>query len=133
MTENGDVVDGYAAACEEREQLYPTGLQLETTGVALPHADSHYVKRSAIAVATLLEPVTFRKMGDPAQDVSVRAVFMLAPQKGEEQLLFLEGLVRFFPTGRSVAKTVLPFIRSPGCPIFAEIRFWKDIIVQKFW
>lgn len=96
MTENGDVADGYAAACEEREQLYPTGLQLETTGVALPHADSHYVKRSAIAVATLLEPVTFRKMGDPAQDVSVRAVFMLAPQKGEEQLLFLEGLVAFF-------------------------------------
>lgn len=95
LANNGYVVDGYTSACTEREQLYPTGLQLKSTGVALPHADTHYVKHSAIAVATLKEPVTFRQMGDPDAEVAVRVVFLLAPQKGEEQLAFLEGLVSF--------------------------------------
>lgn len=97
LADNGYVADGYAKACTEREQLYPTGLQLESTGVALPHADAQYVKHSAIAVATLREPVAFRQMGDPETEVAVRVVFLLAPLKGEEQLAFLEGLIAFIP------------------------------------
>lgn len=95
LTNNSYVTPGYAAACAEREQLYPTGLQLATMGVALPHADSRYVRHSAIAVATLKEPVMFRQMGDPDTKVGVKIVFMLAPQKGEEQLAFLESLTAF--------------------------------------
>ena len=57
------VRSSFADAVIRREAAHPTGLSLGLAeNIALPHADAVHVKSSAIAVATLAEPVDFRDM-----------------------------------------------------------------------
>ena len=50
LFEKGYVNDGFAKAILEREEEFPTGLQLEKTAVAIPHTYSEYVKKPFIYV-----------------------------------------------------------------------------------
>ena len=68
-------------ALKEREKVFPTGLQIDDKGVAIPHTDMEHVNRSAIAIASLKNPVSFYQMGtspDEGEVVSVKLVIMLA-------------------------------------------------------
>jgi len=78
LFEQGFVKDSYTQAVLDREIVYPTGLKAKVTGVAVPHTDTEHVNQSAVAVATLKEPVIFNGMGAPKTEVSVFIVMMLA-------------------------------------------------------
>ena len=75
---NKYVKDTYTQAVLDREVIYPTGLQARVAGVAIPHTDTDHVNSPAVAVATLQEPVIFKGMGAPENEISVDIVMMLA-------------------------------------------------------
>ncbi len=80
----GAVGPGYAAATIAREKEHPTGLPTKPFCIAIPHADANGVLRSALAVATLKQPVTFRNMADPDEELAVEVVLLLANNSPEE-------------------------------------------------
>ena len=78
LHEAGVVGEDFATACVEREKNFPTGLDIDGMGVAIPHTDVSHVNRPAIAIAVLKNPVTFIQMGTDDEEVGVKLVFMLA-------------------------------------------------------
>ena len=77
LTKVGFGKASYVQALKNREEEYPTGLNVNGIGVAIPHTPVEYVNATAICIGVLKEPVTFLEMGtdDP---VPVKLVFMLA-------------------------------------------------------
>jgi len=90
----GCVKPSWIEAALAREKVYATGLPTEVP-VGLPHTDAVHCLRPAIAVATLAQPVTWGRLGDPSQTVPVQIVFALAVVKPEEQVKTLTKLIDF--------------------------------------
>ncbi|MDD3028265.1 MAG: PTS sugar transporter subunit IIA [Erysipelotrichaceae bacterium] len=81
--------DTYVEALLKREAEFPTGLDVDGVGVAIPHTDVSHVKVPGVAIAVLKNPVDFIQMGSDDDKVSVSIVFMLAvvnPQAHLEKL-----------------------------------------------
>lgn len=78
LEQKGYVKPSYISAVLQREEVYPTGLLLESINIAIPHTDSEHVEKSAILLARLAHPVVFQYMGDPKESVSVDFIAMLA-------------------------------------------------------
>jgi galactitol PTS system EIIA component len=89
----GVVKPSFAEAIQVREAEFATGLPGANMGVALPHADAQHVNRSAIAVATLAHPVTFRMMGLHDELIHAEIVFMLALAEGHLHMELLSNLM----------------------------------------
>jgi PTS system galactitol-specific IIA component len=92
----GLVAADYGRQTYARELKHPTGLPTRPFAIAFPHADAEGVYRSALAVAALARPVTFRNMGDPEADLDVSMVFMLANRDPREQVAALRSLALLF-------------------------------------
>lgn len=78
LTREGYTKESYIEALAERERNYPTGLDINGIGVAIPHTDVSHVNQSGIAIAVLREPVTFIQMATDDEEVKVKLVFMLS-------------------------------------------------------
>lgn len=87
------VKESYMEAVLKREEAYPTGIPTKPIGVAIPHTDIEHIIKPGIAVATLINPVTFNEMGAPENVVDVRVVFMLAVAEPHMQIQLLQGLM----------------------------------------
>lgn len=74
----GYAKESYVQALKDREKDYPTGLDVDGIGVAIPHTSVEHVLKSGVAIATLKEPVTFVQMGTDDETAEVEVVFMLA-------------------------------------------------------
>ena len=92
----GFVSAEYGAQTWAREQVHPTGLPTKPFCIAFPHADAQGVNRSALAVASMKEPVRFKNMADPEEDLDILLVFMLANRSPEEQIETLRNLALLF-------------------------------------
>lgn len=92
----GTVGADYADATIERERNHATGLPTKPFPIAFPHADAEGVLESALAVATLNQPVGFKNMADPDEELQVELVIMLANRSPEEQIQTLRGLAELF-------------------------------------
>ena len=57
--QEGYCKETYKEALKEREAEYPTGLDIDGIGVAIPHTDVSHVNRQGTAIAVLKNPVTF--------------------------------------------------------------------------
>lgn len=90
------VKDTYIDAVVEREAIYPTGLQLKGTAVAMPHTAGIHVNTPAVCVAKLAHPVTFAHMGDPDVKVEAELLFMMAIQNPDAQLETLQKVMGVF-------------------------------------
>lgn len=93
---NGYVHDSFVNAVLEREKVFATGLPTPEIQVAIPHADVEHVKRSAIAVGLLANPVTFGEMGSVDGTVDVQIACCLAVKESESLVLLLQNLVGIF-------------------------------------
>lgn len=101
----GFVEHGFAEAVIKREKLYPTALPTEVLKVAIPHPmERNTIKKSAIIIAKLKEPVNFTLMGSDTDQVPVDIVFTLAVDGGEHQLTILQELVGLFSEPKSMQK-----------------------------
>ena len=93
LIEKGIVKESYKEAILNREKVFPTGLQFEKYGIAIPHTDVEHVNKEKIAVMTLENPVSFYQMGTNDVEVSVKVIFMLALKEAHSQLSILQQLI----------------------------------------
>ena len=96
VVREGYAKDSYVQALSEREAEFPTGLDIDGFGVAIPHTAVEHVNKSGIAIARLKEPVTFIQMGSDDDPVEVKLVFMLAvidPKQHIEELQRILGII----------------------------------------
>lgn len=77
-TREGYTKESYVQALITREKEFPTGLDVDGYGVAIPHTSVEHVNQSGVAIAILKNPVTFVQMGTDDETVGVQIVFMLA-------------------------------------------------------
>ena len=96
MHAKGFVSADYGAQTWAREMIHPTGLPTKPFCIAFPHADAEGVHQSALALATMKSPVTFKNMGDPDEDLQVLMVLMLANRDPVEQVHTLRNLAVLF-------------------------------------
>ncbi|CAM2982842.1 PTS galactitol transporter subunit IIA [Streptococcus agalactiae LMG 14747] len=88
------VKESFVEAVIEREAIFPTGLQFDGYGVALPHTDAEHVEETQIAVMTLEKPVTFTQMATVDQEVTVQLIIMLAIKEAHSQVEMLQKLIQ---------------------------------------
>ena len=87
----GRVKEDFVAATLKREAEMPTGLPLGgEINAAIPHVDIEYVNQSALALATLAEPVIFYNMVENDVEVPCRLVIMLALDAPKSQIEMLQ-------------------------------------------
>lgn len=86
--------DNYAANLKKREADFPTALEFNDIGVAIPHADSESLKEEFISLITLDKPLTFRAMENPDKEIKVKIVFVLGLLKANDQLETLQAIVK---------------------------------------
>ena len=98
----GCVKDSFLEGITNREQEFPTGLEVNQIGFAIPHTDSAHVNSSQICFASLKEPLVFSDMTDKSHEIPVRLVFMLAMSQPHEQIDTLQNLVRLFQNEEKV-------------------------------
>lgn len=104
LTAGGYVREGWRAALEEREAAYPTGLAFAACSVAIPHVDPAFLARPYIAVVRPREPVAFRSMADPDQEVRAEFVFNLGVMRDDGQVAVLQQLMGLFFDEGAVAE-----------------------------
>jgi PTS system galactitol-specific IIA component len=91
LSELGYVHDDFVEATLAREASMPTGLPLSgAVNAAIPHVDLKFVRRPAVALATLKHPVIFHNMVDVEADVPVQLVIMLALDQPKSQIETLQ-------------------------------------------
>ncbi|MDN6663379.1 MAG: PTS sugar transporter subunit IIA [Tetragenococcus koreensis] len=86
--------NSYVDALKKRESDFPTAIQFNDVGVAIPHADSEHIKNEFIALVTLDEPIKFKAMEDSDQEIEVTIVFVLGLLKANDQLETLQAIVK---------------------------------------
>lgn len=96
FVEAGVVEPNFLEGITKREMNFPTGLQLNVYGVAIPHTDPEYVKETQIGFMSLNNPVEFRDMGDLDNTIQVSMIFMMAIKEAHGQLEMLQKLMGMF-------------------------------------
>lgn len=94
--EQGFVKDSYIDAAVKREGVFPTGLQLQNLGIAMPHTDPEHVNKPGVCIAQLKKPVTFSHMGEPETKVEAEILFMMAVLDPNEQVHTLQSVLNVF-------------------------------------
>ena len=90
LIEEKMVKPSFKNAVLERENSYPTGLQFDGYGIALPHTDSEHVIKSQIAIMTLEKPVKFVEMASSDKEIDVKNIFMLALKDSNQHIKILQ-------------------------------------------
>ena len=96
LMENDCVNQDFLANIIKREEVFPTGLEINGIGVAIPHTDSEYVKESQVGFLSLKKPLSFTEMGTNDKVIEVSLLFMLALKEPHEQLEMLQRLIEMF-------------------------------------
>lgn len=89
----GYVREDFLPRVTEREATFPTGIQLENLGVAIPHTDAECILKEFVAVVVNKIPVEFKSMEDINQGVEASVVFVLGLNQPHAQLEMLQSLM----------------------------------------
>lgn len=106
MYEKGYVKEGYKKAILDRESEFPTGLFIGDINVAIPHADVNFVNEASIAVGILKEPIKFRAMDEPENEIDVSLIIMLALKEAHGHIQMLQKIVELIKHQDSVKKII---------------------------
>lgn len=91
----GYVKSSYLENLLDREERFPTAIQTEVCGVAIPHTDSEHILRPGIAVVRLSKSCEFKEMVT-SNKVNVRLLFFLLVKDKENQVAVLSELMENF-------------------------------------
>lgn len=91
--EKAYVNEGFYNFIIEREEVYPTGLDLGTHTVAIPHGNPEYIKQSFISVVSLRNPIKMKKMEDADEEIDVDLFFILGLSDGSQHLQILKQVI----------------------------------------
>lgn len=103
--ERGYVREDFLERIKLREGIFPTGLQLEDMGVAIPHTDSECILKEFVAIVTT-DSVEFKSMENINQSVSVKIVFVLGLNEPHAQLEMLQSLMRLLQNKEILANLI---------------------------
>ena len=81
LIKEGYAKESYIQALITREQEFPTGLDVDGVGVAIPHTDVSHVIKPGIAIAVLEKPIDFIQMGSDDDHVQVEIIFYVSSGK----------------------------------------------------
>ena len=95
LSPKGYIKENWLSAIKERERDYATGLQTQTIGVAIPHADN-CVNKAYIAIVKPVHPVVFQPMGGIGDPVSAELIINLGILREGGEVDLLQGLMRIF-------------------------------------
>lgn len=85
--------ESYIDALVNRESEFPTGIDVDGFGIAIPHTDISHVNKAGIAIATLENPVKFIQMGTDDEEVQAKVIFMLAVDDPKKHLELLQNVL----------------------------------------
>lgn len=83
----------YIDALIKREVEFPTGIDVDGFGIAIPHTDVSHVNQASIGIAILEEPVKFIQMGTDDEEVETKIVVMLAVDDPQKHLALLQNIL----------------------------------------
>lgn len=89
----GNVRKDFLPRVMDREANFPTGIQLENIGVAIPHTDAECILKEFVAVVVNQSPTISKSMEDPSQSVQASIVFVLGLNQPHKQLEMLQSLM----------------------------------------
>lgn len=116
-----DYIDqSYVEQVIQRERQHPTGLPTAPLGTAIPHGDSKGVKHTGVAIAVLHNPVQFRAMDAPDQNLDVRLVFLLAVANSSKQVEMLQWVGEIVQNQRVLEDLVAVEIPKDGIEIIKQ-------------
>ncbi|OFK23961.1 PTS sugar transporter subunit IIA [Olsenella sp. HMSC062G07] len=104
LLEAGDVKTEFEQHVLKREKQFPTGLDTQPVGVAIPHTSSDYVNNSQIAFVSLEKPVEFHFMADTKRIIRVGMVFLLAMSKDHEHVDTLSTIMELFASEKTISE-----------------------------
>lgn len=93
LVKEGYAKESYIDALIEREKNYPTGIDVNGIGVAIPHTDTSHVNKTGIAIGVLKQPVTFVQMGTDDATVDVQLVFIFSVVNPNEHIELLQRII----------------------------------------
>jgi PTS system galactitol-specific IIA component len=107
LQQAGYVHESFVEAALTRESQLPTGLPLGGEfNAAIPHTDVVHVIKPGLALATLSEPVVFKNMINPDEDVPCRLVFVMALDQPKAQVEMLQEIAGLLQNEALVAQLV---------------------------
>lgn len=92
LLQKGMVKEGFEAVIRKREEEYPTGILTVTIPVSIPHAEFEFVNQESIVVTVFEEPVSFRRMDAPDQEIGAKVSFMLLLKDAHKHMAVLQQL-----------------------------------------
>lgn len=104
LIEEKMVKKSFKEAILEREKSYPTGLQFDGYGIALPHTDNEHVIKSQIAIMTLEKPVKFIEMASTDKEIDVKTIFMLALKDSNQHIKILQKVMELLQDKEAMSK-----------------------------
>lgn len=111
LTEQGYGKDSYVQALKDREKDYPTALDVNGFGIAIPHTAVDHVNKEGTCIAILKDTVRFVEMGSDDDPVDVKAIFMLCVKDPASHMDFLQRLI-----GILQDNNVLEALKATGSP-----------------
>ena len=87
------VTDEFRIKIKERENNYPTGLQTESIGIAIPHTDPEHIIQPFVAVVRPTNPISFQRMGMGEGEIGAELVFVLGVKGDGAQVTMLSQLM----------------------------------------
>ena len=123
LTSKGIVKESYKQAIIDREHVFPTGLQFEAYGIAIPHTDVEHVNKEQM---TLKEAVPFYQMGTNDVEVPVRVIFMLALKEAHSQLTMLQQLIEVLQD-KDIMERILSMDENTSNSEIKEVLALKNI------
>lgn len=112
LWKEGCVKESFLNAVLEREKRYPTGLPTLPVAIAIPHTDAEHCLHSAVAIATLQEPVKFALMSDDTTTVDAKAVFLLSLDRSQERAVFLSNFSELIGNAGNLERVLNASTRS---------------------
>ncbi|WP_019775280.1 PTS sugar transporter subunit IIA [Streptococcus sobrinus] len=108
------VTEDFVSNLIEREKNYPTALPLKPINlslpnIAIPHTESEFVKDTRIVPVKLENPIIFKNMILPDQDVVVSFLFMILNHDEREQAGLLQNVMDFI--NRQDAEELIEFFK----------------------
>ncbi|AIW40114.1 MULTISPECIES: PTS sugar transporter subunit IIA [Paenibacillus] len=95
---------GYTESLLQREIEYPTGINMGTIGIAIPHTNKEFVNETAIAVAVLDNSIEFEDMGGSDVTVNAEIVMVLVVKNPKMHISFLKNLTSLFQEEKFVKR-----------------------------
>lgn len=98
LLELGFVEESFEKAIIEREKKYPTGLDLETVSIAIPHTDVEHIKEPFLYFNKIVddENIEFIQMGTDDVIVNPKYVMVLGIKNPKEQVDLLSTIIELF-------------------------------------